>query len=122
MSNPPDDKPKDSNIVFFIQEMLDRHIEGKVSIGALERYEMMELGFDPNKPEDVKRYREFIDSTFKEFVRATSENPDMLSDYFNEPDDDDEDYDDDDEDYEKDIEFIPEFELDDDEDEQEEDK
>jgi hypothetical protein len=121
VSNPPDDKPKDSNIVFFIQEILDRHIKGKVSIGALERYEMMELGFDPNKPEDVKKYKEFIDSTFKEFIRATSENPDMLVDYFNEPDDDDEDYEED-EDYEKDIEFIPEFELDDDEEEEEEDK
>ena len=121
MANPPDDNSKVSNIVFFIQKMLDRHIEGKMSSDAWERYEMMELGFDPNKPKDVEKYKEFIDSTFKEFVRATSENPDTLTDYLYVPGDDD-DAPSDDEDYEKDIEFIPEFKLDDDEDEEEEDK
>jgi len=43
-----------------IQEAFKRYSSGKLSFERLSRYEMIELGFDPNNPEDVLKYDKFM--------------------------------------------------------------
>ena len=55
-------KPKklDAKIYCLIQEAFNRYSSGKLSFERLSRYEMIELGFDPNNPEDVLKYDKFM--------------------------------------------------------------
>ena len=88
----------DAEIYCLIQEAFKRYSSGKLSFERLSRYEMIELGFDPNNPQDVLKYDKFMSDL--------SDNLDKMEEYlkcFEEP-------------TECDIEFEADFDLEEEED------
>jgi hypothetical protein len=70
----------DAEVYCLIQEAFKRYSSGKLSFERLSRYEMIELGFDPNDPQDVLEYDKFMNDL--------AENLDKMEDYlkcFDEP-------------------------------------
>lgn len=49
-----------AKVVFLIDEALKRADAGKLSVGRFVRYEMMELGYNPNVSSDVEKYKEVV--------------------------------------------------------------
>lgn len=98
-------KPNKSNaeVYCLIQEAFKRYSSGKLSFERLSRYEMIELGFDPNDPQDVLEYDKFMNDL--------AENLDKMEDYlkcFDEPTE-----------LENDVEFEADFNLEEDEEQNE---
>jgi hypothetical protein len=50
------DMSDEDNVIWFIEELQKRYVEGRMSHEKFTRYEMMELDFDPNSEEDRKQY------------------------------------------------------------------
>ena len=50
------------NITSFSEHARKRFQQGKLSYEKFCNIEMIELGYDPSKPEDVKEYNDFIES------------------------------------------------------------
>lgn len=86
---------KESEVFCLIQEAFKRYSSGKLSFERLSRYEMVELGFDPNNPEDILKYDKFMNDL--------AENLDKMEDYLSSMEDDTE--------IENDIEFEADFNL-----------
>jgi hypothetical protein len=93
----------DAEVYCLIQEAFKRYSSGKLSFERLSRYEMIELGFDPNDPQDVLEYDKFMNDL--------AENLDKMEDYlkcFDEPTE-----------LENDVEFEADFNLEEDEEQNE---
>jgi ribosomal protein S27E len=50
------DMSDDDNVIWFIEKLQKRYVEGRMSHEKFTRYEMMELDFNPNSEEDRKEY------------------------------------------------------------------
>lgn len=66
---------KDDNVIPLIESVFQKLQDGKISYDQYTRYEMTDLGFDPNKESDVKKYIEFMENlTYLESSNILSDN------------------------------------------------
>ena len=66
---------KEDNIIPLIESVFQKLQDGKISYDQYTRYEMTDLGFDPNKESDIKKYIEFMENlTYLESSNILNDN------------------------------------------------
>ena len=66
---------KEDNVIPLIESVFQKLQDGKISYDQYTRYEMTDLGFDPNKESDIKKYIEFMENlTYLESSNILNDN------------------------------------------------
>jgi len=59
MINPTDGH---QNVIWFLQKMFEKFERGAIPIEKYQRYEMLELDYNPNDKEEIRFYYEYVEA------------------------------------------------------------